>query len=278
MSEVYYFRNEFLPKEDVRISPEDRGYYFGDGIYEVIRVYKGRMFEAKAHFERFKRTALAVRIPLPDMGELEAALQELIRQNAVEEGSVYVQMTRGTAPRAHNLNADTPPVVMAYCQKLSRPVDKMEKGIAAATVPDTRWQHCDLKTLNLLGNVLLKQKALDQGADDCILHRDGSVTECSSSNLFIVRDNRLVTHPADNLILPGITRNVVIRLAAELELPVEERALTVDELLGAQEVFLTSTVQEIVPIVTVDGKAIGGGTPGPVTQKLQQAFERLILA
>lgn len=276
MGEIYYYLNQFMPKEEVHISPEDRGYYFGDGIYEVIRIYDGKMFEAEAHYKRFKRTAEAVSIPLPDMDELDVKLNELIRLNGIEGGSLYVQMTRGTAPRTHSLTADSDPVIMAYCQEVKRPLAKLENGIAAATVPDTRWLRCDLKTLNLLGNVLLKQQALDQDADDCILHRDGHVTECSSSNVFIVKEDTIITHPADHLVLPGITRLVALRLASEMNIAIEERPFTLDELYGASEVFLTSTVQEIVPIVSVDGKAIADGKRGNVTRRLQEAFEALI--
>ena len=270
----YYLQDErFLPKEEVRISPDDRGYYFGDGFYEVFRVYNGKLYEPEAHFARLARTSEGIRIPLPyGIEELHAKLKELIALNSLSEGTVYLQITRGSAPRAQPFPTPSRPFLHAYTKPLERPLAAMEAGIRAATVEDIRWLRCDYKTLNLLGNVLAKQQALDAGADEAILHRGGSVTECSASNVMIVKDGIIVTHPADNLILHGVTRAVVLRLARAAELPAEERPFTVEELREADEAFITGTTVEITPVVSVDGRTIGSGSAGPVTRRLQREF------
>ncbi len=277
MGQIYWYRNEWLPAEEVRVSPEDRGYYFGDGVYEVLRVYAGQLFETGRHLARLKKSAEGVRLPLPyPEAELESILKELIRRNGLREGTVYLQITRGAAPRSHLFPKDAGPVAMAYTTEVKRPLSAMEKGYSAITAEDVRWLRCDMKTLNLLANVLAKQEAAEKGADDAILHRGSIVTESSASNVMIVKDGRLATHPADNLILHGVTRAVVLRLAAEAEIPVEERAFTVDELLAADEVLLTGTTIEVMPVTVVDGQTIGSGRPGPVTRRLQREFAAVI--
>lgn len=271
------WQDMLIDKSDVRVSPDDRGYVFGDGVYEVFRVYGGRMFEKEAHLDRLFRSAEGTRLKLPfGRDELAEKLERLVAKEGTVEGTVYLQITRGVAPRAHPFPADAEPVLMAYCKEVKRPVGVMESGVKAVTKEDIRWLRCDLKTLNLLPNVLAKQEALDRGADEVILHRSGTVTECSASNVMMVKDGVLRTHPANHLILHGITRAVVLRLARQLELPVEERAFSLEELAEADEVLLTGTTVEITPIVEIDGRSVGGGAPGPVTGKLQAAFEREI--
>jgi D-alanine transaminase len=277
MPRIYWYQNRFLAENEVRISPEDRGYYFGDGVYEVFRVYGGRLFEAEAHLARLRRSADGIRLPLSHAdGDWLPKLNELIRLNDLREGTLYLQITRGSAPRNHLFPSSAEPVVMAYCTEVSRPLAAMEAGYAAITLPDTRWLHCDFKTLNLLANVLAKQAAADRGAADAILHRDGTVTESSASNVMIVRQGRLLTHPANQLILHGVTRAVVLRLAVQAGIPAEERPFTLEELFTADEVLLTGTTIEIMPVISVDGQRIGSGAPGPVTRRLQREFERLI--
>ncbi|WP_248925042.1 D-amino-acid transaminase [Paenibacillus hamazuiensis] len=274
---MYFFENRFMPKNEVAVSPDDRGYYFGDGIYEVFRVYNGRLFEAEAHFERLVRSAEGIRIELPfSKEEIHSILNKLIDMNHISEGTVYMQVTRGAAPRVHPFPAGAKPVLMAYCNEVKRPLQTMRQGIAAVTMEDIRWLRCDLKTLNLLGNVLAKQHALDQGADDVILHRSGTVTECSASNFFIVREGKLLTHPANHLILHGITRMVTLRLAHEFGIPVLEEPFAVQDLRLADEAFITGTTAEITPVVRIDGKPVKDGVPGPITKRLQDAFEQAI--
>lgn len=277
MPQLYWFQDQWLTKEEVRVSPEDRGYYFGDGIYEVFRVYGGRLYEAEAHFERLRRSAEGIRIPLPYTLEVfERKLEELIRRSTLQDGTVYLQITRGEAPRNHLFPGEARPVVMAFSADAPRPRSITSSGVRAVTAEDTRWLHCDYKTLNLLANVLARQNAVDNGADDVILHRGGTVTESSAANVMIVRAGRLVTHPANNLILHGITRAVVLRLAEAAGIPAEERPFSLEELFDADEAFLTGTTIEIAPILSVDGKPVGSGQPGPVTRRLQEAFEDTI--
>jgi D-alanine transaminase len=270
--------DRFLPESEASVSYMDRGYYFGDGIYEVFRIYNGQLYEKPAHYERLIRTAREVKMRLPAPIEtIDDRLTELLERSGVRNGILYVQITRGVAPRSHAFPpAETKPVLLAYCNELERPVGKMQSGISAITLPDIRWLRCDLKTLNLLGSVLAKQEAAEAGADDVILHRDSIVTECSASNLMIVKDGEVWTHPADHLILHGITRAVVLRLAEENGIPTHETAFSLETLRQADEVFLTGTTMELFPIVTIDGVSVGGGQPGPVTRKLQAAFEKTI--
>ncbi|MCR8631176.1 D-amino-acid transaminase [Paenibacillus radicis (ex Xue et al. 2023)] len=275
---LYLYQNQFLPKEQVSISPDDRGYYFGDGVYEVFRVYNGNLFEPEGHYRRLEKSAREVRIPLPySLERLHQYLTELIQANHLQEGTVYMQITRGAAPRAHPFPpTHTEPVLMAFCNEIARPKSTMEQGITAITADDIRWLRCDLKTLNLLANVMAKQHALDQGAGEVILHRNGTITECSASNFMIIKEGELFTHPANNLILHGITREVVLRLARNLDIVYHERTFTIEDLLSAEEAFISGTTVEVTPIISVDGRRIGTGRPGPVTRKLQQAFEQLI--
>ncbi|UKS23932.1 D-amino-acid transaminase [Paenibacillus sp. HWE-109] len=270
---MYFYKNQFLSKNDIQISPDDRGYYFGDGIYEVFRVYNGQIYELQAHLQRLGRTASEVRIALPyTASEIGDMLTELVHKNKLVEGTVYLQITRGEAPRAHPFPEQAEPIVLAYCSVVPRPVASIHKGIHAITLADIRWLRCDLKTLNLLPNVMAKQAALDHGVQEVVLHRDGIVTECSASNIMIIKDQVLYTHPANHLILHGITRAVVLKLALSLEITVQEEAFTTEQLYQADEAFITGTTVEITPLLQIDGKPIGSGAPGPLTQKLQNEF------
>lgn len=277
MTLTYLYQDRLVPKEKLQISPEDRGYYFGDGVYEVFRVYNGRLYEAAAHFERWERSAADLRIPLPAPSEeLTRRLEELIRINSLSEGTVYMQVTRGAAPRSHPFPADTNPILMAYTTEARRPLNTMKEGITTVTMEDIRWLRCDLKTLNLLPNVMAKQHAIDQGAGDVILHRNNTVTECSASNIMIVKDGVITTHPANHLILHGITRAVVLRLSHGLGLSVKEIPFTLDELRAANEVFITGTTVEVTPVISIDGAPVADGKPGPNTRKLQHEFEKTL--
>lgn len=272
------YQDQIVEKTMIHISPDDRGYYFGDGVYEVFRVYNGELFAKEAHFARLLKTAEATRIRLPYSIEvLETNLLTLLQKEKIVEGNVYVQITRGIAPRSHPFPLNTEPVVYATCSEVKRPLHTMLQGIAAITIPDIRWLRCDLKTLNLLANVLAKQEALDGGADEAILHRDGLVTECSASNIMMAKAGVLHTHPANNLILHGVTRAIVLNLAAELELPILEEPFHLDALLTADEVFITGTTVEITPVTIIDQQKIADGAAGPITRLLQAAFERKFL-
>jgi D-alanine transaminase len=264
--------------EQVSISPMDRGYYFGDGIYEVFRVYQGRLFEEDAHMRRLLRSADSIRLSMPFSQErILRDLQLLIEVNQLNEGTVYLQITRGEASRAHGLPSDLSPVSLAWCKPVSRPLESIRRGISAVTRPDIRWQRCDIKSLNLLANSMLKQEAVDAGVDEVVLHRENVVTECSASNIMMVKNGVIRTHPANHLILHGVTRAVVQKLARHLEIPLEEQPFTIQELAEADEAFITGTTVEVTPVVQVDGASVGDGRPGPISTKLQSAFEELIL-
>lgn len=268
------WNDRLVEPEQARISFQDRGYQFGDGVYEVIRLYDGKWFEKEAHFARLARSASEIGLRLPyDLETLEALLNRLVAANRVSTGSVYVQISRGAFPRQFPFPPeDVPPVVVASTTETERPLEKMRTGISAATVPDIRWLRCDIKSLSLLGAVLVKQRATESGAEEAILHRDGVVTECSSSNFMIVKNGKLRTHPADHLILHGVTRAVALSLAAELGIETDETAFTLDDLRTADEAFVTSTTVEVMPVTTIDGRPVGDGTPGPTTRRLQEAF------
>lgn len=262
-------------KREVRVSVDDRGYYFGDGVYEVFRIYNGGLFEADAHLARLRRSAEEVRLALPyPLETIREMLESLCAAERVTEGMLYMQITRGEAPRTHTIPADLVPNLIAWCKPLPRPLAERERGIRAVTVEDIRWLRCDIKSLNLLPNTLAKQQAADRGADEAVFVRDGIVTECSASNLMIVKNGELWTHPANHLILHGVTRDVVLRLSARLAVPVREQPFDVDTLKGADEAFITGTTVEIMPVVRIDDTPIGTGRPGPVTLKLQAAFDQ----
>jgi D-alanine transaminase len=271
------YNGTFMPREDVRISFEDRGYYFGDGVYEVFRIYNGMLYEKEAHLRRLERSAREIRLPLPfALDEISEMIHALVEKENVADGILYLQITRGVAPRSHLFPEQTAPTLLAYCKPVARPVQAMEQGISAITIPDLRWLRCDIKTLNLLPNTLAKQEAADRGADEAILHRDGTVTECSASNIMLVKNGIIRTHPANHLILHGITREVVLRLSRRLEIEVEERPFSLDEMAQADELFITGTTVEITPIIAVDDRPVGTGVPGPVTRTLQEAFSETI--
>ncbi|GGH80850.1 D-alanine transaminase [Pullulanibacillus pueri] len=269
--------NQFVSRDEGKVDIEDRGYQFGDGVYEVIRVYNGKLFSLAEHLERFKRSMVAISLKLPYASEtLTDNLKTLVEKNNLRNGIIYIQITRGAASRNHGFPNNTTPVISAYTKEISRPIEALNSGISAHLVEDFRWLRCDIKSLNLLGNVLAKQEALDHGCQEAIFHRGERVTEGSSTNVFIIRAGKLLTHPADNFILNGITRRYVIELACQLGLPVIEKSFTLNELLTADEVFVTSTTQEVMPVVKINQSTIAEGRVGKWTQLLQNAFESAI--
>lgn len=277
---MLYVDGKWVEEGQVAVHPEDRGYNFGDGIYEVVRIYKGRMYQWDGHLTRLFRSAKEIKMELPwSAEELTDLAYQLIAKNNITENddaTLYLQVSRGTAPRVHDIPSGIQPVIMGFVRRKDRPVAEMKKGLTAQLVEDIRWLRCDIKTLNLLGAVLVKQYAKDAGAQESILHRNGVITECSASNLFVVKNGELYTHQADNLILHGITRQVVIDLARNNGITVHEEAFDIAFLKQADEVFLTSTTAEIMPLISVDGVAVGDGQPGPVALTLQDLFEQHI--
>lgn len=276
---IILYGDQLKKREETHIDIEDRAYQFGDGIYEVIRVYHGKTFYMKEHLERLEKSAKKIRINLPySLKRLEELLNQLIKQNDFTQGNIYLQVSRGTAPRTHAFPANSTPLLIAYPQPAKRPVKEQAEGISAITVKDIRWLLCDIKSLNLLGAVLAKQEAYDHHCKEAIFIRDGIATEGSSTNLFIVKDGMLLTHPADHFILHGITRKITLQLADQLQIPVSEKKFDKDALFDADEIFITSTTMEICPVVEVDKKRIGNGKPGQITKRLQEAFQQLILS
>jgi len=276
---MYFVDGRWVDAAETLIHPEDRGYLFGDGIYEVCRVYQGKIYQWEAHYQRFVRSAAELRIAFPwTSSELQSTAYELVEKNglAAEDAILYLQVTRGAAPRTHDFPEGMKPVLSGFARKMARPLAQLENGVAAALLPDIRWLRCDIKSLNLLGAVMAKQQAKERGAFEAILHRDGTVTEGSASNLFVVKDGALYTHPANHLILRGITRQVVLELAAQLSLPVREEAFDTQFLALADEAFFTGTTVEVMPVVSIDGKPVGSGRVGAVVRKLQEAFAATI--
>lgn len=271
------WNGEILPKERVHIDPEDRGYQFGDGVYEVIRIYNGKPFAEAAHFERLLKSLQALRIPFPfPLPDISTKLAELLRREVIMDGIIYLQVTRGTAPRAHAFPTEGKANLIAYASPYPRPLKSIEEGGEAILMEDIRWLRCDIKSLNLLGSVLAKEEAKEKGALEAILHRGDTVTEGSSSNVFIVKKDILYTHPTNHLILNGITRQVVLQIAERLHIPVREEAFSVGDLSTADELMITSTINEITPIIRIGEQSIGNGKPGEITRRLQGAFEREI--
>jgi len=272
-----YLNGEYLPKDRALISPDDRGFIFGDGIYEVVRVIEGRIFEWGAHAERMTRGLAGLRIDFGsrDVEGLRGVSERLVGDNGLSEGeaTVYTQVSRGAANRTHHFPAaGTAPTVYAFATKFVVPADLRERGGKAITYPDLRWARCDLKTVNLLGPVLARQAAAEAGAYEAILLRDGVVTEGAATNAFAVIGGSLRTAPLSNYILPGITRKVLVELAAELGIAIVEDPITHQELPRCEELFVVGTTTDVTPIVALDGRPVGNGKPGPVTKRLQEAL------
>ncbi|SFS59581.1 D-amino-acid transaminase [Marininema halotolerans] len=269
--------DQITKRNDIIIDIEDRGYQFGDGVYEVIRVYNGNAFYLQEHITRLIRSASELKMTLPYNEErLLTLLNQLVAENQLIEGNIYLQVSRGVAPRSHQFPEHSEAVLIAYTYKAARPLSLLQNGVSTILTEDIRWLRCDIKSLNLLGAVLAKQEAVDAGCHEAILHRNGTVTEGSSTNVAIIKEGTLYTHPADNLILHGITRQIILECANDLCIPVREETFTVEQLFAADEVFISSTTMEIAPVTSIDQKTIGSGTPGPLTHRLQQAFEEKI--
>lgn len=266
--------DEFIQEEDLKISKEDRGYQFGDGIYEVIRVYGGDLYTAKEHIDRFYASAEKVKIVVPYTKDVfHKLMYDLVERNEINNGQVYVQITRGAFMRQHHFPSDTSPVVVAYTKSVERPLELMRNGAHAIFLEDIRWLRCDIKSLNLLGNVMAKQEAYENGCYEAVLHRGEVITEGSSSNMYGIKDGILYTHPATNLILDGITRRTILGLCDELGITVQQTPMTKDQALDMDEFFMSSTTAEIIPLTQIDGNKIGTGERGTLTEKLQKAFE-----
>ena len=280
MSRIAYVNGRYRPHRDAVIHIEDRGYQFADGVYEVCEVTGGRLVDERRHMERLQRSLVELRIRLPmTLPALSVVLHETIRRNRVGHGIVYLQITRGVARRDHAFPAaETPPSLVVTAKNLdpARNEAIARDGMAVVTVPDDRWARVDIKSVSLLPNVLAKQAAREQGAREAwLVDAQGFITEGSSSNAWIVtRDRTVVTRPADHAILRGISRTVLLEAIHAQGLKLDERAFTVAEAAAAEEAFVTSASQIVLPVVRLNGRPVGAGKPGPVAAALRREFHR----
>ena len=275
MSETAYLNGQFLPLAEARIPVLDRGFIFGDGVYEVIPVYSRRPFRLPEHLRRLQHSLDAVRLgnPMTD-AEWTRLIHELIGRHAGEDQAVYLQVTRGVAKRDHAFPKEGKQTVFMMSSPLSTPPrEQIEQGVPCITATDFRWLKCDVKSVSLLGNCLLRQLAADAGAVEVVLFRDGFLTEASASNVFAVRGGKFLAPPKNHLILPGITYDVVLELAAAKGIPIELRAITEPEVRSADELWVTSSSKEVLAITALDGKPVGNGRPGPLFRTVHQAFQ-----
>ena len=274
MSRTVYVNGEYLPEEDGKISIFDRGFLFADGVYEVTAAVKGKFIDYGPHMERLERSLKEIRIPLPcSREELRQMHEEMVVRNRIEQGWVYMQITRGAADRDFKFPKSAAPNLVAFTQSKNL-VDNPDAitGVRVISVPDLRWARRDIKSVMLLAPVLGKQAAHEAGAFEAWMIEDGEVTEGTSSNAYIVKDQQVITRPLSNRILAGITRRALMSLAKEGGVAIVERPFSIEEAYEADEAFLTSASNFVLPIVEIDGRRIGGGQPGPVSRRLRQMF------
>ncbi len=280
MTDIAYFNGSFLPRADVRISPDDRGFLFADGVYEVIRSYGGRLFALEPHLRRLADGLAALGITGVEAHAVGGIARELLVRNGrtADDALVYVQITRGAAPRSHAF-PDPPPRPTAYASVTPfKPKADPARGVSVITVPDLRWTRCDIKAVALLPNCLAAQRAREAGALEAVFVRDGVAIEGTATSFFAVLAGEVRTAPRSNYILPSVTRAMTLELCAEHGIPHSETPIRLDDLAAADELFLASTTVEVMPIVQVDGRPIGGGVPGPVAARLLHLFRERTLA
>jgi len=272
-----YLNGEFLPLTEAKVSVLDRGFLFADGVYEVIPAYGGKLFRLQQHLDRLNNSLAAIRMK-PVMDDLQWAevLNKLVEPRAQSDQSVYLQVTRGSGSnRDHQLPADYTPTTFAMCQTIpTNSLDSIAKGIKAITLDDIRWDWCHIKSVALLGNILLKQQASDQNCAEAILLRDGFATEGSASNLFIVSDQQLITPPKSHNLLPGVTRDLVLELAIKEGISCVEQEISEQQLCNADEIWLTSSTKEIMPVIELNRQAVADGQPGPLWKKISSRYSK----
>ena len=273
--QIVFLNGEFLPIEQARVPVLDRGFIFGDGIYEVVPVYGRRPFRWPQHLARLARSLALVGIATPrDEAGWTALVDELVRRHPWPDQFVYLQVTRGVARRDHAFPKGVQPTVFAMASEFVPVAQSLrEIGVAAITLPDERWLHCDIKTTSLMGSVLARQAAVEAGAFECVMFRDGFLTEGAASNIWVVRNGRLFGPPRDRLILEGVRMALIDELCAQCGIASETRPVTREEVLQADELLLTSATREVLAITRLDGRAVGTGRPGPVCTKLHAAYQ-----
>jgi D-alanine transaminase len=278
MTEWIWLNGEVVPLAEASVSVEDRGFQFADGVYEVIRIYNGNLFTLKEHLQRLEKSAAAIKLSVPlDAAALTSEIGKLIEKSWVREGMIYLQLTRGAAPRNH-IYGQLKPTLLFYARPLPPAIAPGDgEGVKLLAVPDERWKRCWIKSIALLPNILAKNEAVAAGADEAVFISGDTVTECSASNIFAVIGKRLVTHPVGSKVLPGITRAVLLELAAGAGLEVDERALREEEARRADELFITSTTREISWVARWNDRYIGQGRCGPATKRLHSALREKIV-
>ena len=272
---MVFLNGEFMPVEEARVPVLDRGFIFGDGVYELVPVYSRVPFRLDEHLARLERSLASVRIRNPySRAEWRDIILQLVAKQSFEDQGVYFQVTRGVAKRDHAFPKDAAPTVFIMSNPLVNPPQELvERGAAAVTAVDDRWLHCDIKSISLIGNCLLRQASADVGAVETILFRDHKLTEASASNVFVVRDGVILSPPKSNLILPGITYDVIAEIAQAAGLPFEFRDISESEVRSADEVWVTSSSKEVLAIVTLDGKPVAGGKPGPGFRRVYALYQ-----
>lgn len=273
--QIVYLNGRFLPIGEATVPVLDRGFIYGDGVYELVPVYGREPFRLPQHLARLRHTLAGVRMDNPHSdAQWETIIRDLIARQPYDDQGVYFQVTRGVAKRDHSFPKGATPTVFMMANPLALPSrEQVERGVAVVTAEDNRWHRCDLKTISLIGNVLLRQLATDAGAAEVMLFRDGYLTEASASNVLVVKDGTIVVPPKDNLILPGITYDATVEFARAADVPVVARPVSRAEALAADELWLSSSTKEVLAITTVDGQPFAGGTPGPVFRKVWAAFQ-----
>ena len=272
---MVFLNGKFLPIEEARVPVLDRGFIFGDGVYELIPVYSRAPFRMDEHLARLEKSLAAVRIKNPyARDKWREILLALVARQPWDDQGVYLQVTRGVAKRDHAFPAGVEPTVFIMCNPLVNPPKELvEKGAAAVSAVDYRWHRCDIKSISLIGNCLLRQVSADAGAVETILFRDGKLTEASASNVFVAKAGTLLSPPKSNLILPGITYDVVVEIAQATGIPIEFRDVGESEVRAADEIWLTSSSKEILAVSTLDGKPVGEGRPGPLFRKAYAGYQ-----
>lgn len=280
MSRIVYINGAYLPQADAKISVFDRGYLFGDGVYEVVPIIDGKLVDEDYSVQRLRRSLAEVEIPWPCAEQdYLAILRELVHRNQVQEGMIYVQVTRGVAERDFAFPAGIQPSLFAYTtHKAILHASQAETGVDVVSVEDLRWKRRDIKSLNLLAQCMAKQQAARQGAFEAWMTEDGLVTEGSSSSAYIVQGDTVITRPLSSSILPGIRRRVLVEMAAQGEFRLEQRAFSIEEALTADEAFLSSATTLVMPVVKLDGRAIGDGRPGALTRALRARYIETLLS
>jgi len=276
--DIGYWNGRFSALNEICLSPDDRGFLFGDGVYEVVRAYRGTPAFWVDHFRRLLRSAAEIQLPLPfDEATFQRILLNGIRQSGYDEVKIYIQLTRGVAPRDHVFPSPCDPTIFFSFREIGQlPSDFSVQGVSVITVPDIRWGRCDIKSLNLLPNVMAKQRAKESGVFEALFVRDNQVMEGATSNVFVVCQGVISTPLMNHQVLAGVTQHYVIEMVKGLGKPMECRPISLQELMVADEVFLTGTTIEVLPVIAIDGCSVGQGRPGGMTQAIQRGFAGLV--